>query len=460
MAANSGFAQGGLDIMNANLDKKTQSEINEFLPSMTISMQRQPSKFARLISLLIMLFVAITILWLFLSKVDIVVSAQGKVVPSGQIKTVQVAQQGVVKSILVKDGQFVEQGQPLIEMDATNTDADEKQLLNKLQKAQLTVDRLKVELGQKDEALFGEKILNSELVTTERSLLKANQVQFAEQNKQLRFERDQARATLEAARLEVSKLDSEIEFGQKQFDQKQRQAAEGLIPRNEVESAEMSLQSNRNEREVQLKRVGEASSRYESAKEKLQASLADYHSELYQQLAQSEHELQVVMQDMVKAEQIKGLQILRSPVDGVVQQLAVHTVGAVVTRADQLLVIIPEGATLEVEASVLNQDIGFVDTTQAVNVKVDAFEYTRYGMITGELDWVASDAVLDDKKGPVYPARIKLSSFSLPRKVNNREAHIQTGMNVTADIVIGQRRLIEYFSGPLLRYKDESLNER
>ena len=446
--------------MNAKASKKNQKLINEFLPSMTVTMQRPPSLHARFISTLIMLFVIITLLWLFFSKVDIVISAQGKVVPSGKIKVVQAVEQGVVKSILVKNGQFVKQGQSLIEMDATNSDADEKQLLNKLQKAQLTVERLKIELGQKESNEFGAKVNNPSLVRTEEALLRANQSQLNEQNKQLRFELDQARATLGAARLEVGKLDTEIDFNQKQFFQKTRQSKEGLIARTEVDSAEMALKTSKGEKAVQLKRVREARGRFDSATEKLQASMAEYQSKLYQQLTDSEYQLQEAMQEMVKAEQIKGHQILKSPVDGFVQQLAVHTVGAVVTRADQLLVIIPEDATLEVEASVLNKDIGFVDTDQVVNVKVDAFEYTRYGMLKGELDWVASDAVLDEQKGPIYPSRIKLDSFRLPRKVNDREASLQAGMSVTADIVIGERRLIEYFSGPLLRYKDESLNER
>ncbi len=446
--------------MNAKVDKKTQDVINEFLPSMTVSMQRPPSMHARMISILIMLFVIITVLWLFWSKVDIVVSAQGKVVPSGKIKVVQAVEQGVVKTILVNDGQFVRQGQSLIEMDATHSDADEKQLLNKLQKAQLTVERLKVELGQKETSLFGAKVDNPDLVRTEQALLRANQQQFDEQKKQLQFELDQARATLDAARLEVGKLDAEIQFNQRQFTQKSRQANEGLIARNEVDSAEMTLKTSQGERGVQLKRVREARGRYDSAREKLQANLAEYRSKLYQQLTDSEYELQEAMQGMVKAEQVKGHQTLTAPVSGFVQQLAVHTVGAVVTRADKLLVIIPEDATLEIEASVLNKDIGFVDTNQTVNVKVDAFEYTRYGMLKGQLEWVASDAVLDEQKGPIYPSRIKLESFKLPRKVNNREAALQAGMSVAADIVIGERRLIEYFSGPLLRYKDESLNER
>ena len=446
--------------MNTKASKKNQELINEFLPSMTVTMQRPPSLHARFISVLIMLFVIITLLWLFFSKVDIVISAQGKVVPSGNIKVVQAVEQGVVKRILIKDGQFVKKGQSLIEMDTTNSDADEQQLLNKLQKAQLTVNRLKIELGQKETDEFGIKVDNPDLVRTEKALLRANQTQFKEQNKQLRFELDQARATLGAAQLEVGKLDTEINFNQKQFIQKTRQSKEGLIARTEVDMAEMTLKTSQGERAVQLKRVREAKGRYESATEKLQASLAEHQSDLYQQLTDSEYQLQEAMQEMVKAEQIKGHQTLKAPVDGFIQQLAVHTVGAVVTRADKLLVIIPEDATLEVEASVLNKDIGFVDTNQVVNVKVDAFEYTRYGMLKGELDWVASDAILDEQKGPIYPSRIKLNFFKLPRKVNDREALLQAGMSITADIVIGERRLIEYFSGPLLRYKDESLNER
>jgi len=315
-----------------------------------------------------------------------------------------------------------------------------------------------LELGE--DLTLGEGVESKDLVLTEQALMDANKKQLKEKLNLLESERAQAEALLKAANLEVSKLSNEITFNQEQFRQKARQAKEGLIAGLEVQDAKFKLSNSRKERQVQKQRVNEAKEKFESTSKKLESAITEYRGELLQKLTEAELEYQGSLQDKIKSTMRMEHQALRAPVNGVVQQLSVNTVGAVVNRADQLMVLIPEGTKLEVEAQILNKDIGFVDSGQLANVKVDAFEYTRYGSIKGDIEWVGSDSFLDEQKGPIYPARIKLNEVTLPRKVNNRIARVVPGMSVTADIVIGERRLIEYFSGPFLRYKDESLNER
>ena len=439
-------------------NNSSKSSFKEFLPSMTLAMERPPSFYARMVSFFVMTFVFITILWLILAKVDIVVSAQGKVVPSGKVKLIQAAEEGVVVKIYVTDGQTVKKGDLLVDLDSTSSGADEKQVESKLTKSVLTVQRLRLELGE--QILLGEGVENKNLITTEHALMEANKKQLEEKLNLLESERAQAKASLKAAQLEVSKLSNEIVFNEEQLIQKTRQAKEGLIAGLEVQDAKFILNNSFKERQVQKQRVNESKEKFESTSEKLESAKTEYRGELLQKLTEAEHEYQSAVQDKVKSTMRMEHQALKAPVNGVVQQLSVNTVGAVVNRADQLMVIIPEGTKLEIEAQILNKDIGFVDSGQLANVKVDAFEYTRYGSIQGDIEWVGSDAVLDEQKGPIYPARIKLSDITLPRKVSDRIAQIVPGMSVTADIVIGERRLIEYFSGPFLRYKDESLNER
>jgi len=124
------------------------------------------------------------------------------------------------------------------------------------------------------------------------------------------------------------------------------------------------------------------------------------------------------------------------------------------------MVVVPIDGGLEVQANVLNRDIGFVDTGQAVSVKVDAYPFTRHGDLGGVLEWVGKDSVVDQTLGPVYPVRVSLQQYEVPKEVNGRQGEVSPGMTVTADIRIGRRRIIEYFLGPILRYKDRSLRER
>ena len=154
------------------------------------------------------------------------------------------------------------------------------------------------------------------------------------------------------------------------------------------------------------------------------------------------------------------MQVLKAPIDGIVQQMAVTTVGGVVTQAQALMTVVPENTPLEVEAQVLNRDIGHVKVGQRVINKVETFDFTRYGYLEGEVLWVGTDAVVDQKLGPVYPVRIKLGGRETPNIVNGRKGSVTAGMNITADIKTDQRRMIEYFLAPMLRYKEESLRER
>ena len=149
---------------------------------------------------------------------------------------------------------------------------------------------------------------------------------------------------------------------------------------------------------------------------------------------------------------------LTAPIDGVVQQLAVHTVGGIVTPAQQLMVVAPEDGQLEVEAILENKDIGFVNEGQDAEVKIDAFPFTRYGTVEGKVTSLSRDAVQIDKVGLVYTAKVSLTRSTI--QVDTKEIRLTPGMSVAVEIKTGKRRLIEYFLSPLLQAGHESIRER
>ena len=140
------------------------------------------------------------------------------------------------------------------------------------------------------------------------------------------------------------------------------------------------------------------------------------------------------------------------------QQLAIHSIGGVVTPAQTLMVIAPDDYAAEVEAVLENKDVGFVKAGQAVEVKIETFPFTRYGTLPGRVSFVSNDAVHDEKKGPVFQVRVKLDRAVL--KVDAREVKLTPGMAVSAEIATGQRRLISFFLDPLRKTTTESLRER
>jgi hemolysin D len=150
--------------------------------------------------------------------------------------------------------------------------------------------------------------------------------------------------------------------------------------------------------------------------------------------------------------------VLRAPVDGSVQQLKVHTVGGVVPAAEPLMLIVPRDAPIEVESQVENRDVGFLRTGQSAQVKIDAFDYTKHGMVHGQVSFVSKDSIEHPQRGFLYRVEVKLDRPFL--RVDGRPVTLTPGMTVNVEIKTGTRRVIEYFLSPLLRQQSESLNER
>ncbi len=207
--------------------------------------------------------------------------------------------------------------------------------------------------------------------------------------------------------------------------------------------------------------------------------MAEYERGLFDELAKAEQKAAGLVQDIIKAEQRTSLQKLTAPVDGVVQQLGIHTIGGVVTPAQALMVIVPAETHLEIEAMVSNRDIGFVEVGQDAAIKIDTFNFTRYGLLHGKVLTVSHDAITRDKpqekivdkpqgaeasssepKGQelVYAARVSLDRTQMP--IENKIVNLSPGMAVTVEIKTGSRSIISYLLSPLIRYKHESLRER
>ena len=230
---------------------------------------------------------------------------------------------------------------------------------------------------------------------------------------------------------------------------------------------------------VQKSRLQEADAAIAAITESHAQADAEFHRTLFGELAEAERKAGGLADDLAKAEQRTKLQLLTAPVDGVVQQLSVHTIGGVVTPAQQLAVVVPADAVLEVEAMVSNRDIGFVHPGDDAQIKIDTFNFTRYGLLHGRVVSVSPDAIVretpqdrnnDRPKGAesdssepkgqefVYSARVSLDRTQI--QVDDAVANLSPGMAVTVEIKTGSRAVISYLLSPLLRYQHESMHER
>jgi len=364
-----------------------------FLPAVLEIQESPPSPAGRAVGATIISVFVLGIVWASFGKIDIVAVAQGKIIPSDHSKIIQPLEAGVIKSILVRDGQHVKAGDTLIELDATSAGADSSRLSNEYMAALTEVARLRSLLAEKD-TFIAPKGADPSLVRTMRQRL-----------------RDQL--------TEYRAIKSQAE------------ALKGLYEK-QIASRLQYLDAERQ----RAQRAQEYS-----------AALAD-----------AETRAHSLSKELTKADTRTGQQSLKASIDGVVQQLSVHTVGGVVTPAQQLMVIVPKEDQLEVEAWVENKDIGFVDPTQKAEIKIDAFPFTKYGTIDGEIASLSTDAVPLENVGHVYAARVTMAHSNIP--VGNKLVKLSPGMTVTVEIKTGKRRLIEYFLNPLLRGVRETARER
>ncbi|CAO3441306.1 HlyD family type I secretion periplasmic adaptor subunit [Azospirillum endophyticum] len=461
--------------------QKRRRDEMDFLPDALEILERPPSPTARTFTAVIMLAFTAACAWAWFGHVDVVAVAQGRVVPSGRTKTIQPMQTGVVRAIAVEDGQLVKAGQTLIELDPTEAAADRGRIRSDLSAARAEAARLRAALevvdGKPGAAPDGSFVapagLSPELARMQSQLLAS---QIAEQRAKLAaLDREQARREADRATVvqTIAKLNATLPLIRERAEALYDLSKRGTSSRFQYLQLQQDLVGQEQELLVQKIKLTEADASIAATAEQRRQTEAEFRRQLYTSLAEAERKAASLEQELAKAEQQVDLLRLTAPVDGYVQQLAVHTVGGVVTTAQPVMVIVPEDSRLEVEAFIPNKDIGFVQTGQVAEVKVEAFSFTKYGLIPGRVASLSSDAVQQQQQtdkgadkstaktpeaGSVYAARIALDRDTLD--VDGKPTRLQPGMTVSAEIKTGRRRIADYLLSPLSRSAQEAMHER
>lgn len=434
-------------------------EFNQFSSAALAVMAQPPSYVMRMASLAICAMAGIALLFSYYAQMDVVVTAQGKVIPAGKSKVVQPLEAGVVRAIAVRDGQVVKVGEVLVELDVTSSGADRDRMQRELWEAKAEVLRATAQLAGRGQFAVPAG-MPTEVAMNQLAVL---QSRLAEQQARLAaLDAELGKRKADAAAIEsgLTQQRASVPLMQQKHSMREELAKTGHVAQTGVIESRMELINAEKELAVQSHRLQESQAGYVAAQEQRAQAVAEFRAKASGELLEATKRRDGAEQEFIKVSQRLALQTLRSPIDGVVQQLAVSTVGGVVTAAQPLMTIVPADTPLELEAQVMNRDVGHVRVGQRVINKVETFDFTRYGYIEGEVLWVGTDAVQDQKLGAVFPVRIKLNNTETPTSVNGQTGLIQAGMSVTADIRTDQRRLIDYLLAPMLRYKQEALRER
>lgn len=464
------------------IEDRRRAEELAFLPAALEIVETPPSPVGRAIAFSLMAVFAAALAWASFGTVDIVAVASGKIIPSGRTKIIQPFETGVVRAINVRDGQNVAAGDVLVELDPTMSGAELQRLKSDLVAAQLEAARLRAALsanGDPQPALTPPPAAPPDLVEMHRRFLVT---QIAEQSARMsaidrqvaqkEAERATIKASIEKLEATLTPMQQKVEIREQLF---RKELGSKIIYLTELQE----LVGHRQEILVQQSRYAESDAAIAALVETRRKAVAEYERGLWDDLAKAEQKAAGLAQDVIKAGQRTSLQKLAAPVDGMVQQLSIHTVGGVVAPAQTLMVVVPAESRIEIEAMISNRDIGFVEVGQEAAIKVDTFNFTRYGLLHGKILSISQDAITREKpqdKGSdrlqgaesgsseprgqelIYAARVSVDRTHM--ELENKRVNLSPGMAVTVEIKTGSRSIISYLLSPLVRYKQESLRER
>lgn len=395
---------------------------------------------------------AVALAWASLSEVDIVAVAPGRVVPDGHSKVVQALELGRVRAIAVRDGDRVAQGATLIELDPEAAAADVRRLEHEQTLAEREVARLR-RLLDLDALDSGEAVGDD----TDPVLAARWREQLA-RRAALHSERTRRQAERDATAQELRKHEALLPFLERRAADQKTLADRKLVAEQQYRDAELQRVETREEIAVQAQLVRVAETALQEIDAALAQGRAEFNRLVSEELEEALRRRAALAQELVKAETRLAAHTLTAPVAGIVQQLAVHSVGAVVTPAQALLVVVPESDEVEIEALVANKDAGFVREGQRAEIKLDAYPFTRYGTVAATVRRLSRDAVADEQQGLVFKAGVQLDQPFLAS--GDARLPLGPGMTAAVEIKTGSRRVIEYLLSPLLRYRAEALRER
>ena len=432
--------------------KNLPNDLHEFKP-LRIEIEDKPlNPLGRIILYLVLAIMVFATAWLILAKVDVVVSAQGKVIPSGEIKILKPLESGVVSKIFVKESDRVKKGDILIQIDPTVTDAS----LSSKQDDLAVIDS--------DIVLLEALISESNLSKDELNKLNSSQLSLYNSQKQiLASTYESNKAKLNSAKLDIKASESEVNrlslLLNKEEDAKARlQKVLDLIAKKEYEEVSKNIINLKEQRDIALYRLKESNKKLEEIIEENQKAIKTIKSSWIETSLSKEKEKRELSAQINAILFSNKTQQIKSPVDGFVGKLLVHTEGGVVSPNDNLISIVPSDAPLIIKANVLNKDIGFLKLGQEVAVKIDTFSFQKYGLLHGNIIEISKDAIEDEKLGLIYEIKIKPKSLDI--KVEGETKRLEIGMSVIAEVKTGKRRVIELFIYPIIKYMDEGLSVR
>ena len=431
----------------------------QFLPAVLEITETPPSPLGRIVIYTIISVFSIAIVLSIFCKVDIIAVAPGKIISSGHNKLIQPLKSGVVTEIYVRDGQQVKKGDPLVQIKFEDAEANRIRLEQELLFASMDAARFSALLTDKPEKNFRPpQKVPEDFIEKNKTILRSESEKHLsalavidDQIKQIKAERE----TISASVKKIERMLPNVRY---RIEEYEKLYQKGSVAKAFFLDKEKELIQYEEDFKVQKHTLAETEAKLQVLSTQKRQEKHNFKNEILYRQQEALNKEKLLKDQLTNAEWIDGLTTIKAPEDGIIQEMEIHTVGGIVTPAQPLMKLVPSNSVLEVEAMVLNKDIGFVEKGQEASVKVDSFPYTRYGTINAKILHISKDAVENEQLGLIYIARLSIEKDTM--RVEDKDVRLSAGMNTVSEIKTGKRRLIEIILTPFIKYTSESLRER
>ncbi len=450
------------NVVQLPLAKKLSREQLSFLPAALEIEAAPPAPYSRIILWAIMLLLVVAIAWACWGQIDITASAQGKLVPGSQVKVIQPLNAGVVTAIHVREGQKVDAGDVLLTLDSTITEAELERLRVQLEGVQQDIQRTellqqRLQAPQRPASALAKAQLQP-LSLPQQQALDSSWLEYQARQLSVQRQSDKLLAEVDTTKLNISRIEKTMPLITEQADSVQKLLEKSLASRSQYLELELNRINQAESLTIEKAKLQQLAAAIRESAQQQQVLQAEVQRQLSEAQNQYHRDASALTQELIKAQNTNSQQQLLSPVSGTIEQLALTTIGGVVTPAQELMRVVPQDQQLIAEAWLLNKDIGFVEVGQTAEIKLESFEFTKYGVIDGEIIAVSTDAVEKEGLGLVFPLKVSLKQHHI--RAGNKTVPLGAGMTVTVEVKTGERRVIEFLLSPVIKAVDEGVRER
>lgn len=447
--------------LNIKIEKflsRFNQDDKEFLPPSVEILETPPSPMGRVLIYSIIALFVIAVAWACIGEIDEVVVAEGKVIPAGYTKTLQSEDKGIVSKINVKNGDHVTEGQVLMTLDPTVSEADLNTLKKDIAYYELNLERVLAELSDKpfvipDNPNYADKDkIQQRALYHSRMAEKQAKVNYYD----AQINQKQDVVNVQKASLQKNQALYEIALDkEKTVEELERKDAIGHFTVLQYRSERIDLEQNIAMGKAEL---SAAVTDVNAVKQAKAQYLAEWNKELQSEMLDFRKQYNTLKENERKAELKNRLIEIKAPVNGAVHQLEIHTIGAIVREAEALMNIVPDGTPMEVESFIANKDIGFVHPGMRVEVKVETYNFQKFGVLNGKVREISPDSIEDKERGRIFRVMVDLEDEAL--HYDNKNLKVYPGMSVSAEIKTRKKKVIDFFLEPFQTYKSEALRER